>query len=73
MLKAASADPTNRPLLFTAPAPVTVPITGRSELFPVHRVYCVGRNYEDHAKEMGFTGFQLPTSRLLGLIHRNLL
>ena len=24
--------------------------------FPVRRIYCVGRNYEEHAKEMGFTG-----------------
>jgi len=26
----------------------------------VHRIYCVGRNYEDHAKEMGFTGREPP-------------
>ncbi|MFA6262791.1 MAG: fumarylacetoacetate hydrolase family protein, partial [Bacteroidia bacterium] len=31
-----------------------------SERFPVNRVYCVGRNYEDHAKEMGFTGREPP-------------
>ncbi|QHI97238.1 FAA hydrolase family protein [Xylophilus rhododendri] len=37
-----------------------VPVAGRSELFPVHRIYCVGRNYEDHAKEMGFTGREPP-------------
>ncbi|HEY9095798.1 MAG TPA: fumarylacetoacetate hydrolase family protein, partial [Hydrogenophaga sp.] len=36
------------------------PIVGQAELFPVHRVYCVGRNYEDHAKEMGFTGREAP-------------
>ena len=46
--------------LFTPPAPVAVPIAGRPELFPVHRIYCVGRNYEDHAKEMGFTGREPP-------------
>jgi fumarylpyruvate hydrolase len=28
-------------------------INGRSERFPVHRIYCVGRNYADHAREMG--------------------
>jgi fumarylpyruvate hydrolase len=39
---------------------VSVPITGRPELFPVHRIYCVGRNYEEHAKEMGFTGREPP-------------
>ena len=46
--------------LFTPPAPVAVPIAGRPELFPVHHIYCVGRNYEDHAKEMGFTGREPP-------------
>jgi fumarylpyruvate hydrolase len=29
-------------------------------MFPVHRIYCVGRNYEEHAKEMGFTGREPP-------------
>jgi fumarylpyruvate hydrolase len=29
-------------------------------LFPVHRIYCVGRNYVDHAVEMGFTGREPP-------------
>ena len=46
--------------LFTPPATVSVPVVGRAERFPVHRVYCVGRNYEDHAKEMGFTGREPP-------------
>jgi fumarylpyruvate hydrolase len=32
---------------------VTVPIVGRSEVFPVRRVYCIGRNYAAHAREMG--------------------
>ncbi|WP_137891541.1 fumarylacetoacetate hydrolase family protein [Ramlibacter sp. 2FC] len=42
------------------PAIVCVPVTGKSERFPVHRIYCVGRNYEEHAKEMGFTGREPP-------------
>jgi fumarylpyruvate hydrolase len=43
------------------PPPVTsVPVRGRPERFPVHRIYCVGRNYEEHAKEMGFTGREPP-------------
>ena len=43
------------------PAPiVSVPVVGRTERFPVARIYCVGRNYEDHAKEMGFTGREPP-------------
>lgn len=29
-------------------------------MFPVRRVYCVGRNYVEHAKEMGFTGREPP-------------
>ena len=29
-------------------------------MFPVHRIYCVGRNYVEHAKEMGFTGREPP-------------
>lgn len=42
------------------PGIVSVPVQGTSEHFPVHRIYCVGRNYEDHAKEMGFTGREPP-------------
>jgi fumarylpyruvate hydrolase len=38
----------------------SVPVVGRSERFPVRRVYCVGRNYVEHAKEMGFTGREPP-------------
>ncbi|MFN5723591.1 MAG: FAA hydrolase family protein, partial [Betaproteobacteria bacterium] len=40
--------------LFPPEAPVGVPVAGRAELFPVRRVYCVGRNYAAHAREMGF-------------------
>lgn len=39
---------------------VAVPVVGRGERFPVHRVYCVGRNYVEHAQEMGFTGREPP-------------
>jgi len=46
--------------LFAPPAVVSVPVIGRAETFPVHRVYCVGRNYVEHAKEMGFTGREPP-------------
>ena len=31
----------------------TLPIKGSAELFPIHRIYCVGRNYAEHTKEMG--------------------
>ncbi len=33
--------------------PFLLPVEGTSETFPVRRVYCVGRNYADHAIEMG--------------------
>ena len=43
------------------PAPtVSVPVVGTTAHFPVRRIYCVGRNYEEHAKEMGFTGREPP-------------
>jgi len=32
---------------------VTLPIAGSSEVFPVRRIYCIGRNYAAHAREMG--------------------
>ena len=36
-----------------APAQATLPVVGSDDEFPVHRIYCVGRNYADHAREMG--------------------
>ena len=37
-----------------APVPVaTVPLHGEYSRFPVHRIYCVGRNFAEHAREMG--------------------
>ena len=41
------------------PAIVSVPVAGGGG-FPVHRIYCVGRNYADHAVEMGYTGREPP-------------
>ena len=46
--------------VFAAPAQAVVPVQGSSDLFPIHRIYCVGRNYAEHAKEMGFTGREPP-------------
>jgi fumarylpyruvate hydrolase len=40
-------------LVFPAHAPVTLPVKGVDARFPLHRIYCVGRNYNDHVKEMG--------------------
>ena len=41
-------------LVIAAPAPVLLPVIGTTDRFPVRRVYCVGRNYAAHAREMGF-------------------
>ncbi|WP_194723255.1 fumarylacetoacetate hydrolase family protein [Noviherbaspirillum malthae] len=42
------------------PAVAAVPVAGSDAVFPVHRIYCVGRNYVEHAKEMGGTGREAP-------------
>jgi fumarylpyruvate hydrolase len=43
------------------PAPTTsLAILGSDQRFPIRRVYCVGRNYVEHAQEMGFTGREPP-------------
>jgi len=39
--------------VFTPAAQPTLPIKGSDKLFPIHRIYCVGRNYAEHTKEMG--------------------
>src|SRR4051812_21081563 len=40
-------------LLFPAPSVSTLPVRGKAGRIPIRRVFCVGRNYEAHAKEMG--------------------
>ena len=37
----------------TPPSTVGVPVNGTGDLFPVRRIFCVGRNYAAHAREMG--------------------
>lgn len=39
--------------VFSPQLPAALPIAGSNAFFPVRRVYCVGRNYADHAREMG--------------------
>ena len=46
--------------VFTPPATVSIPVVGHSAEFPVHRIYCVGRNYVEHAQEMGHSGREAP-------------
>jgi fumarylpyruvate hydrolase len=46
-------------LVIIPPAPVTLPVAGGGG-YPVHRIYCVGRNYAEHAQEMGHTGREPP-------------
>lgn len=41
--------------LFSVPTAPLVPIHGRQEGFPIHRIFCVGRNYAAHAAELGNT------------------
>ena len=31
----------------------TIPVVGSDQVFPVRRIYCIGRNYAAHAREMG--------------------
>src|ERR1700730_6564503 len=42
-------------MTFVIPEPprATIPVEGTHELFPVRRIFCVGRNYAEHAREMG--------------------
>ena len=39
--------------LFEPTAPSTIPVFGSDKMYPVNRIFCVGRNYEAHAAEMG--------------------
>ena len=39
--------------VFPPPPQASLPVRGTTQRFPVHRIYCVGRNYAEHAIEMG--------------------
>jgi fumarylpyruvate hydrolase len=41
------------PFVIPAPAITTLPVEGTTARFPVNRIFCVGRNYAEHAREMG--------------------
>lgn len=47
----AQANASPKPL-FGVPA-VSIPVVGETDVFPVRRIYCIGRNYAAHAREMG--------------------
>ncbi|HSV81109.1 MAG TPA: fumarylacetoacetate hydrolase family protein [Ramlibacter sp.] len=47
-------------LVLPAAPVVSVPVAGDTRRFPVRRVYCVGRNYAEHAREMGFSDREPP-------------
>ncbi|PKM09778.1 MAG: fumarylacetoacetate hydrolase, partial [Gammaproteobacteria bacterium HGW-Gammaproteobacteria-5] len=40
-------------LIIAASATPTLVVRGDNRRFPVHRIYCVGRNFAEHAREMG--------------------
>jgi fumarylpyruvate hydrolase len=46
--------------VFAPPPHPAVRIVGSTGWFPVHRIYCVGRNYAEHAREMGASGRESP-------------
>lgn len=48
----AAADEAQPAPLFPLPQ-ATIPILGEAQVFPVRRIYCIGRNYAAHAREMG--------------------
>jgi fumarylpyruvate hydrolase len=56
---------------FSPPPRTGVPIAGGAKLFPVRRIYCVGRNYLEHIREMGASEreppffFQKPTDAIV--------
>lgn len=59
--------------VFTPPPQPSLPVAGAETRFPVRRVFCVGRNYADHAREMGHDPdkeppffFDKPADALIG-------
>lgn len=57
-------------LLFPLTIPSPLPIKGISQTFPVNRVFCIGRNYADHAAEMGVSvDKQAPFYFLKSAVH----
>ncbi|MHC8494845.1 fumarylacetoacetate hydrolase family protein [Thalassospira sp. SM2505] len=40
-------------LIFQPAEPTTIPVQDSDDLFPVNRIFCIGKNYADHVREMG--------------------
>ena len=68
-------EPSNRTTDFVIAPPPTInlPVRNSSQVFPVNRIFCVGRNYADHAREMGHNPdreppffFMKPSSTVVG-------
>src|SRR5690606_2689506 len=53
MSESAAARRSAETFLFPPPPVVTLPVEGEAALFPVGRIFCIGRNYAAHAVEMG--------------------
>jgi fumarylpyruvate hydrolase len=53
MTNAATSDAFESQYVIAPPPRVTIPVRGKRALYPVRRIYCVGRNYAAHAIEMG--------------------
>jgi 2-keto-4-pentenoate hydratase/2-oxohepta-3-ene-1,7-dioic acid hydratase in catechol pathway len=52
-LSATSANAQAGPKALFAPEVTTVPIVGMTDVYAVRRIYCIGRNYAAHSREMG--------------------
>ena len=48
-------SPAHDPYCIPAASIPSIAVAGMTTRFPVHRIYCIGRNYAEHAKEMGAT------------------
>jgi fumarylpyruvate hydrolase len=46
--------------VFPAPLTASLPVVGSADRFPVRRIFCVGRNYAEHAREMGHDPAEEP-------------
>lgn len=51
---------TTNPYVIEAPQQASLPIVGKEQRFPVHRIYCVGRNFAAHSVEMGHDPHKEP-------------